>query len=105
MKVESGLAALLNQLNSASKGATSGTTNTVNTTADASYGSSSVSADVGNLAKAMANADARLASQPVVDSQRVAELAAAVADGSYQVDSDQVAARVIEFESALEKAL
>ncbi|VAW94148.1 hypothetical protein MNBD_GAMMA22-2162 [hydrothermal vent metagenome] len=44
-----------------------------------------------------------LASQPVVDTQRVQSVQSAINDGSFEVDPDSVAEKMIDFETGLDE--
>ncbi len=44
-----------------------------------------------------------LASQPVVDTQRVQSVQSAINDGTFEVDPDSVAEKMIEFETGLDE--
>lgn len=52
-------------------------------------------------AKALKKADAIIANSPDVDSERVANIKAAIADGSYEIDYQSVAKKLMGFESQL----
>ncbi|WP_287813518.1 flagellar biosynthesis anti-sigma factor FlgM [Pseudomonas sp.] len=87
---------------------TSGTTGTTDTSASttastttASTGTTSggESVHLSSEAQQLQKITDKLRDQPTVDSARVAQLKAAVADGSYKVDSSRVASKLLNFEA------
>ncbi|VVO82919.1 hypothetical protein PS862_01922 [Pseudomonas fluorescens] len=57
------------------------------------------SVHISNEAQQLQKATNTLRDQPAVDKARVAELKAAIADGSYKVDSNRVASKLLNFEA------
>jgi negative regulator of flagellin synthesis FlgM len=57
------------------------------------------SVHLSNEAQQLQKISDTLRDQPVVDKSRVAELKAAIADGSYKVDSNRVASKLLNFEA------
>ncbi|WP_191487482.1 flagellar biosynthesis anti-sigma factor FlgM [Pseudomonas sp. FEN] len=57
------------------------------------------SVHLSNEAQQLQQVTDKLRDQPVVNSARVAELKQAVADGSYKVDSNRVASKLLNFEA------
>ncbi len=55
--------------------------------------------ELSKTAQALKNADAKIANSPDVDAQRVADIKAAIADGSYSIDYTSVADKLLNFES------
>lgn len=53
---------------------------------------------ISDAAQAVKSASAQLQAQPDVDTGRVAELKRAIEDGSYSVNSDRVADRMLKFD-------
>lgn len=57
--------------------------------------------ELSDTVKVMQAADAKIANTPDIDSQRVATLKAAIDNGSYKIDSERIAEKMINFDSIL----
>ncbi|NWD77795.1 flagellar biosynthesis anti-sigma factor FlgM [Pseudomonas gingeri] len=84
---------------SASKDADNAGKSTSVSTPAASVSQSGESVHLSNEAQQLQQVTDKLRDQPVVNSARVAELKQAVADGSYKVDSNRVASKLLNFEA------
>jgi len=66
---------------------------------DATSPSSGEAVHLSDEAQRLQSISDKVRDQPVVNSARVAELKKAVADGSYKVDSNRVASKLLNFEA------
>ncbi len=69
-----------------------------NTTANVT-GSAGESVQLSPEAQRLQQASEKLSGQPSVDQERVTKLREAIADGSYQVDNQRVASKLLAFET------
>ena len=63
--------------------------------------SASDAVDLTDTSNAVRRAEQALASQPVVDSAKVNRLRDAIADGSYEIDPQRIADKLVDMESSL----
>ncbi len=94
--------------NQAAQALTSSVTSNANGNAPAHNEPNNVATDTGSdtvsltgTAQHLRNLEQGLASQPVVDTQRVAATRQAIEDGNYQIDPHRIASKMISLERAL----
>lgn len=57
--------------------------------------------ELSDTARALKAADEQIANTPDIDSEKVARLKAAIEDGSYQVDAERVAGKMLDFDNLM----
>ncbi|MDB6144806.1 MAG: anti-sigma-28 factor, FlgM [Pseudomonas sp.] len=80
-------------------GSTAASSTTAKPATDAASPSSGEAVHLSDEAQRLQSISDKVRDQPVVNSARVAELKQAVADGSYKVDSNRVASKLLNFEA------
>ena len=58
--------------------------------------------ELSDTAKVMQAADAKIANTPEINSERVASLKAAIDSGSYKIDAERIAGKMIDFDAILD---
>jgi len=89
-------------VSSVAKPASSGATTKSSGTSGAKSGQSDT-VSLTDTAARLKELEMGLASQPVVDVQRVKSVQSAINDGTFEVDPDSVAEKMIEFETGLDE--
>ncbi|NER59345.1 flagellar biosynthesis anti-sigma factor FlgM [Pseudomonas sp. MAFF212428] len=74
-------------------------TRTSTSTSATEAGQSGEAVHLSHEAQQLQQVSDKLRDQPIVNSARVAELKQAIADGSYQVDANRVASKLLNFEA------
>lgn len=89
-------------VSSATKPATTGATAKTGGASGAKSGQSDT-VSLTDTAARLKELEMGLASQPVVDTQRVQSVQSAINDGTFEVDPDSVAEKMIDFETGLDE--
>jgi len=83
----------------------SATTNIRQNAKDSTHPVATDTVNLTGTASQLRSLEQQLANQPIVDAQRVESIKREIANGSYEVNSQQVADKMIQIESAINKRL